>query len=694
MDRFAEGSIRHGLYRGRIATTTVLCVLLTAIGVQGQADFVEQQIALLKSPDAAIRQNAAGALGMFKDKRGVEPLIGALQDPNAQVRNVAATSLGMIKDPRAVEPLIPLLKEKDFEAQAAVGMALGELRDPRAIDPLIAAMTDKSLGDGRFEIMALEQIGPAATERLIALLKNGDANGRRNAAYALEGIGGKRAVDPLIAALKDPDTEVREAVPVPLAMTGLIDHPPAKPEPTSEKDRCAQITAWRARQTEDPRVTDALLAVAKDPDPGVRETVAIALQIAKDPRAIDSLLADLKDPADGVRSMAARSLGDFDDPRIIDPLLDALSDSYQGTRTYASESIGARQKTMGDAPFVPALRSDNPTKRMAAAGILAARGNSQAIDVLIGGLKDPEPKVRILAVDSLKGVKDGRVLDALLAAMHDPDVSVRTRVIVAIGETGDPRAAAPLVAGLESASNGEKGMYLGALSNMGDQGVDALLAFLKNGNFDRRGGVIFALGATKSSRAMPALIELLKDPYDGMLHSDAAGALSEIGDPGAIGPIIDLLKGPSFDGSREMIPSVLVKFGAAVVEPLIALLHDENNHARLLAAQALGQVKDPRAEKALLDALHEGNEPAIAGASLFFVFRGELDSEDALVEALDQYGDELMANLFLNCGNPKLEAAARVWGHKRGWEMQQQVYGLKWGHQPTTPGPCEVDLDG
>jgi HEAT repeat protein len=113
----------------------------------------------------------------------------------------------------------------------------------------------------------------------------------------------------------------------------------------------------------------------------------------------------------------------------------------------------------------------------------------------------------------------------------------------------------------------------------------------------------------------------------------------------------------------------------------------------LLAAQALGQMKDPRAEKALLDALHEGNAPAIAGASLYFVFRGESGSEDALIETLNQYGDEQMANLFLNCGNPKLEAAARAWGHRRGWEMQQQVYGLMWGHEPTSSSPCEPDLD-
>jgi HEAT repeat protein len=189
------------------------------------------------------------------------------------------------------------------------------------------------------------------------------------------------------------------------------------------------------------------------------------------------------------------------------------------------------------------------------------------------------------------------------------------------------------------------------------------------------------------------LIEQLKDPYDGMAHFNAANALAVIGDPSAIGPLIELMKGPSFDGTRESLPGVLVKMGQPAVEPLIAVLHDDNRHARFLAAEALSNMTDPRADKALTDALHEGNSPAIAGASLFFIFRGEPGSEDALIEALDQYGDEQMANLFLNCGNPKLEAAARAWGRKRRWEMQQQVSGLMWGHQPTAHSPCGSDMD-
>jgi HEAT repeat protein len=670
---------------------TFFLIISGGIGALGQADLVDQQIALLKSPDASVRENAARALGMLKDARAVEPLIGALQDPEVKVRYTAATSLGMIKDPRAVEPLIPLLKERDFEMQLSVSMALGRLRDPRAIEPLIAVMIDPSFGDGRFAIMALRQIRPASTEPLLVLLRNGDANARKTAAYALEGVGGKQAVDPLIAALKDPDGEVRAAVPVPLAMNGLIDHPPAQPE--KYKDRCAEIIAFRARQTEDPKVTDALLAEAKDPDPQVRATTAIAFQITKDPRVVDALLADLKDPVQDVRSVAARSLGDFNDPRVIDPLLDALSDSYQGTRIYAAESLTRWKEVGGDGVFVAALQSSNPDKRLAAANILAHRQNVQGTEVLIEALKDPQSKTRIQAVGFLRGVNDDRILDALLAAMHDPDPGVRQLVVASIGARKDTRAVAPLVAAFQSADNTQKGMYLGALGSMGEQGVDPLLAALKNPDYEWRKGAIRALGTTKSPRAIPVLVEQLKDPYDGMVHSEAAEALAEIGDPSGIGPVIELLRGPSFDGTREGIPSTLIKFGPQAVEPLITVLQDENKHARFLAAQALGEIKDPRAETALVGALHEGNLPAVAGASMFFVFRGEAGSEDVMVDALNQFGTELMVNLYLSSGNLTLEEGARAWARKQGWHTQQQSYWMMWGHEPKTPGPCESALD-
>jgi hypothetical protein len=59
----------------------------------------------------------------------------------------------------------------------------------------------------------------------------------------------------------------------------------------------------------------------------------------------------------------------------------------------------------------------------------------------------------------------------------------------------------------------------------------------------------------------------------------------------------------------------------------------------------------------------------IAGAFSFFIQRGEPGSEDALIQALNAYGDKDMAEAFLNRGNSALEAAARQWAVAHGYQV-------------------------
>jgi HEAT repeat protein len=67
---------------------------------------------------AAVRRNAALALGEFEDTRPqseldaiVEPLVGALDDPTPLVRASATSALGRMKSPLAIEPLERLRRD-------------------------------------------------------------------------------------------------------------------------------------------------------------------------------------------------------------------------------------------------------------------------------------------------------------------------------------------------------------------------------------------------------------------------------------------------------------------------------------------------------------------------------------------------------------------------------------------------------
>jgi len=105
-----------------------------------------------------------------KDARAVGPLVAALKDENRHVRKEAAWAL-------AVEPPIAALKGKDWSVREEAARALVKVGSP-AVGPLIAALED------------------------------GNPNVREKAARALGGIKDARAVEPLIAALKDRKLEI------------------------------------------------------------------------------------------------------------------------------------------------------------------------------------------------------------------------------------------------------------------------------------------------------------------------------------------------------------------------------------------------------------------------------------------------------------------------------------------------------
>lgn len=121
----------------------------------------------------------------------------------------------------------------------------------------------------------------------------------------------------------------------------------------------------------------------------------------------------------------------------------------------------------------------------------------------------------------------------------------------------------------------------------------------------------------KSNQDVEGLINAMGYESDSKIHLDALHALINIGEP--------------------------------AVEPLIKALKDVNNEIRVGAASSLGWIGDARAI-----------EP--------------------LIEVLNKYDDESMAENFLNCGNAQLEKAARSWASSHGYVVQPSSGGgPSWG---------------
>lgn len=163
---------------------------------------------------------------------------------------------------------------------------------------------------------------PQDVPGLIAALKNPDWEVREKAAMTLGEKKDRSAVVPLIAALKDSDHRVR------------------------------QTSATALGEIGDPSAIDALAAAAAVSDKvgnygtsALDENAVRALEKINDPRTVDALLGALNNMSTNVLAAVARALGNKRDLRAVEPLIDLFKKSqdfggYGGSISYeAGEAL-------------------------------------------------------------------------------------------------------------------------------------------------------------------------------------------------------------------------------------------------------------------------------------------------------------------------------------------------------------------
>ncbi|MDR7417211.1 MAG: HEAT repeat domain-containing protein [Armatimonadota bacterium] len=346
----------------------------------------------LRSPDAAVRSDAALTLGKLEAPeapaelvgRAIEALSRILDDPDEYVRKSAVHALGRLRhrDPRALEGIRFALGDRSEQVvQEALNQIL-QAPDPGAVAGLVRVLGRRERNLQTAAVDALKRVGPAAVRPLLETLRDRGSRRRvQNLALRIIMDLRGRAVEPLLAALQDENVHIRESAIALLCRLGdervveplvrlfladgrmqeaVVNHLPRLEErgviEPPHGDREAQLppqVAAAFRKLASPQTEESLRAALGHPNPKVRKFAMRALFDVAGARSKEELLRLLEDEDLDVRRIAIKLLGKLHDKSVIEPLL-ALLTKGAGQ---LEEAIWNTIKVLTDLREYEALRS-------------------------------------------------------------------------------------------------------------------------------------------------------------------------------------------------------------------------------------------------------------------------------------------------------------------------------------------------
>ena len=412
---------------------------------------------------------------------------------------------------------------------------------------------------------------PRALGALSEALSDEDAEVRRLAAAALGKLEDEERIEPLIKALPDRDADVQKAAilalkrtsdeRVPAALMPLLRHPNA-----GVRGCAAQVLehlGWRPATCED----EMWFLVAKGQCSRVASFGAAALL---------PLEMVLNTGPYSLCVAAVKALGEIEDPRVVRLLLKAIKSNDAAVCVAAVDGLARVGGLEASEPIIAMLHHKNGQVRLAAVEALGSLGVAAAAGPLRALLSDSLWDVRRAAVETLGRLKDEQAVEALTHILADKDADVREATAMALGGMSDRRAIGPLVLALKDATSGVRRIAAAALSRIDENWsaspeARAAVEELKPALYDRDPNVRHFVGQL--------LVSL------GAVEPEAA---------------------PEPD-TADMSASTAEKRRKLAASLFLAILCDPDRDLRQAAAEALGRLRERRAEPALVRALRDSD---------------------------------------------------------------------------------------
>jgi HEAT repeat protein len=208
--------------------------------------------------------------------------------------------------------------------------------------------------------------------------------------------------------------------------------------------------SWRARQTAARLLTESgaplpsdLLKSLRDWDWNMDERIAASLRrVGTD--AVPLLLSVLTDEHWARRRGAAWALGEIGDASAVPGLVDALQDPDALVRREAAVALRSTSDSDAIAPLLDALRDEDWRVRKAAADTMVTF-KAAAVPGLIGALSDDRVEVRRAIAEVFGRIGDENALEALLELTHDANAELRGAAVLALPKVGGAKAVPRLI---------------------------------------------------------------------------------------------------------------------------------------------------------------------------------------------------------------------------------------------------------
>jgi len=270
--------------------------------------------------------------------------------------------------------------------------------------------------------------------------------------------------------------------------------------------------------------------------------------------------------------------------------------------------------------------------------LLGACGHnaSSSVPRLLSFLEADDRDLRLASAMALGDIGDSKAVNPLLSRLSDDDALLRMTAINSLGKIGASGTVDALGKRLDvEPVGGNREAVVVALGRIGgDQALHLLISALNNEDYRVRDRAVKELARTTDVRVLEpllgvvgranwdalrkALVRLGKSEVPTLLrafesHPDqktrhmVAQALGDIKDPRAIDTMVATIVASSDTGKIFSAKDCLLLIGNPALEPLMKALDNKDDEARIRVIAALSEFRSPRTVGTLLSALDDRN---------------------------------------------------------------------------------------